>query len=99
MSDINERQLRGMFHRDFIENFSGKRVSFDNYIMKIRSSPYIMSQMTALYHQSASKTNIINIGSQSKGRLLNLNNKMVTQQMRSILCSLYMFLQGKYREQ
>ena len=71
MSDINERQLRGMFHRDFIENFSGKRVSFDNYIMKIRSSPYIMSQMTALYHQSASKTNIINIGSQSKGDATN----------------------------
>ena len=47
MSDINERQLRGMFHRDFIENFSGKRVSFDNYIMKIRSSPYIMSQQVA----------------------------------------------------
>ena len=30
-----------------------------------------MSQMTALYHQSASKTNIINIGSQSKGDATN----------------------------
>ena len=51
MSDINERQLRGMFHRDFIENFSGKRVSFDNYLMKIRSSPYIMSQQVGWVDQ------------------------------------------------